>query len=59
LANTLVNFAKLYYPEAGVWFYQGVEFGFVILGIAFTTIFSQHARRKRLASFAEPMDDES
>lgn len=52
LANTLVNFAKLYYPETRELFFQGLEFGFVILGVAFTTAYSQHARRKRLASSA-------
>lgn len=59
LANTLVNFAKLYYNEAREWYYQGVEFGFVILGVVFTTIYSQRARRRRLASLAGPMDDET
>ncbi|MFH0959534.1 MAG: hypothetical protein V1897_12600 [Pseudomonadota bacterium] len=50
LANSLVNVAKLYYPEAGEWLYRGSEFGCVILGVVFTTIYSQRARRKRLES---------
>jgi hypothetical protein len=48
LSNALVNGAKLYWPEVGEWFYQGLEFGFVILGIAFTTIYARHAQKKRL-----------
>ena len=48
LVNTMVNLAKLYHPEASEWYYQGMEFSFVILGIAFTTIYSRRARRKRL-----------
>ena len=53
LANTLVNFAKLYYPEIR----HGASrsgIRLVILSIAFTTAYTQHARRKRLASHKKP-----
>ncbi len=59
VSNTLVNVAKLYWPKAGEWLYQGLEFALIISGVAFTTIYSRHARRKRLASFEEPVDSVS
>jgi hypothetical protein len=46
LANTMVNVVKLYYPEAGDWTYRGIEFGFLIAGVIFTTTYSRASRRK-------------
>jgi hypothetical protein len=47
LANTLVNVAKPYYAELGEWFFRGLELGILVSGVAFTTIYSNHLRRKR------------
>lgn len=47
LANILVNVAKFYYPKENEWFYRGIEFSFFGLGVLFTTLYSQFARRKR------------
>jgi len=49
LANTLLNVGKLYHPEFGEWFYRGVEFGVLSLGVVFTTIYSKVSRKKREA----------
>jgi len=50
LANTLVNVAKLYYPDFGEWSYRGVELGIIVSGIVFTTVYSERAKRKRAAT---------
>ncbi len=47
LANTLVNVAKLYYPDFNEWLYRGVEFAIIASGVVFTKIYSERARRKR------------
>lgn len=47
LANTLMNVVKLYHPGPGEWFYRGVEFGVLGLGVMFTTVYSRLARRRR------------
>jgi len=47
LANTLVNVAKLNYPNPGEWIYRGVELGFLVLGVGFTVTYSRLARQKR------------
>jgi len=47
LANTLVNVAKLNYPEGGEWLYLCLEVAILVSGVIFTTIFSRIARRKR------------
>jgi hypothetical protein len=50
LANTLVNVAKLYYPDFGEWSYTAVELGIIVSGIVFTTVYSERAKRKRAAA---------
>jgi phosphoglycerol transferase MdoB-like AlkP superfamily enzyme len=47
LANTLVNGAKAHFAELGEWFFRGVELSILVLGVAFTTLYSRLARRKR------------
>jgi hypothetical protein len=47
LANTLVNVAKPYYAELGEWSFRGAELGILVSGVVFTTIYSNHLRRKR------------
>jgi hypothetical protein len=47
LANTLVNVARLHYPELGEWACRGLELGFLVLGVVFTTVYSRQARRRR------------
>jgi hypothetical protein len=47
LGNTLLNVVKLFYPELGEWAYRGVEIGFMGGGVAFTTIYSNLARKRR------------
>jgi hypothetical protein len=59
LANTLVNFAKLYWPKAGEWLYQGLEFFLIISGVAFTTIYARHAKKKRLTLSEKTVDSSS
>lgn len=54
LANTMANFAKLYAPESSEWFYRALEFGVIILGIAFTRIYSLAARRRRKHYISDP-----
>ena len=47
LANTLVNVVKPHYPELGEWFFRCVELSILVSGVVFTTIYSNHLRRKR------------
>lgn len=47
LANTLVNVVKFNYPKENEWFYRGIEFANLALGVLFTTLYSTFARRKR------------
>lgn len=47
LANTLVNVVKPYSPDFGEWFFRGVELCILVSGVAFTTIYSDHMKRKR------------
>jgi hypothetical protein len=47
LANTLVNVAKPYYAELGEWFFRGAELSILVSGVVFTTVYSNHLRRKR------------
>jgi hypothetical protein len=49
LANTLVNVVKPYYEGLGEWFFRGVELTILCSGVAFTTVYSRLARRKRQA----------
>jgi hypothetical protein len=49
LANTLVNVSALFYPQRGEWFFRGIELGIIAAGIAFTTVYSEQAKRKRAA----------
>ncbi len=48
LANTMANVVKFYYPEPGEWTYRGIELGFLIAGVIFTTIYSRVSRRKEI-----------
>ncbi len=48
LANTMVNAVRLYYPEPSEWLFRAVEYLIVVLGIIFTSCYSQHTRRKRI-----------
>jgi hypothetical protein len=45
--NILLNVAKLYYPDLGELFYTVLELGVIGAGIAFTTIYSERAKRRR------------
>lgn len=47
LANTMVNVVKLQRPAAADWIYEVAQLGFLALGVLFTTVFSNVARRKR------------
>jgi hypothetical protein len=47
LANTLINFAKLYNAELGEWFFRGLELAVMVTGVLFTTAYSRWARAKR------------
>jgi len=47
LANTLVNVAKPYCVDVNEWVFHAVEFCILTSGVAFTTIYSRLARRRR------------
>ena len=47
LVNAVVNVAKPYYAELGEWSFRGAELGILVSGVVFTTIYSNHLRRKR------------
>ncbi len=48
LANTLIHVVKLYYPDFG--FYGAVELVILASGIVFTRVYSEGAKRKRVAA---------
>lgn len=56
LSNALVNVAKLNWPDAGLWLYQGLEFGLIVLGVSFTTIYARHARKNRVTASEKTVD---
>lgn len=47
LTNTLLNAAKPYGPQLGEWFFRGVELCILVSGVAFTTGYSNHMKKKR------------
>ena len=47
-ANTVTNFVKLVFPQANHWYFEGAEIGFLLLGIALTTIYVERSKRQRL-----------
>jgi hypothetical protein len=47
LANTLVNVAKPYCADFGEWFFRGVELCILVSGVVFTTVYSNHMKKKR------------
>jgi hypothetical protein len=47
LANTLVNVAKPYHSDWGEWFFRGLELAILVSGVVFTTLYSNHMRKKR------------
>jgi hypothetical protein len=54
LANTLVNVAKPYSPDFGEWFFRGVEFCILVSGCVFTTVYSNHMKKKRALGAEKP-----
>jgi hypothetical protein len=48
LANTMVNVVRLNYPNVSEWPFRASEYLFVAMGIIFTSVYSQHVRRKRV-----------
>jgi len=53
LANTLVNWVKLTMPEANEWAFRGIEFGFLTVGVLYTSWYAERAKARRVA-FAAP-----
>ncbi len=49
LANALVNVFKSYHGELGEWFFRGVEFSILALGVVFTTAYSKFMRKNRVS----------
>ena len=56
LANTMVNVVRLNYPNVSEWPFRTSEYLIVAMGIIFTSIYSQHVRRKRVEE-STTMDD--
>jgi hypothetical protein len=47
LANTMINVVRLNYPNVSEWPFRASEYLIVAMGIVFTSVYSQHVRRKR------------
>jgi len=47
LINTMINVVKPHFAELGEWFFRGVELCIMLSGVAFTTVYSRLAERKR------------
>ena len=53
LGNTLLNIAKLLYPDVDHLYFLGLELGLILLGVVLTTLYAGHAKRRRLAQQTE------
>jgi hypothetical protein len=49
LAMSLLNVIKLNYPDRGELFYTIAQLAILVLGMAYTTTYMVHVKRKRLA----------
>lgn len=47
-ANMVINGAKPYFPGLNEWFLRGVELSIMVSGVAFTTVYSNLMRKKRM-----------